>query len=201
MPKSLCGAERSEQPYLSTRAEQLTKLDNIPCFKISPLVRKGFSYVEVLLSAVIIAVLLVSAMQLFANLGRSRRSISSQDDAAVLALEMIEEIKQLYYHDPNNPGNFGPETGELGSTRMQFDDIDDYHNWSACPPEARDGQVDSRYQDYTRAVRVGLVAADDFTETTASDEGFKAVTITLLRDGEIVVDHTYVMAHVHDQEQ
>ena len=162
----------------------------------------GIAYTEVLLSSIILAVIIVSAMKLFANLGRSRQSVVGSDTVQYLALQMIEEIKQQRYNDLNVPLNFGAESGEdAGPGRNLFDDVDDYKDWSASPPQDRNGNELDPYADYTRSVEVSYVAANDFTQIVGSDEGFKRVVITVSRknfagDDEIQEQQVYVIADV-----
>jgi len=158
-------------------------------------IHRGFSYVEVLLTSVIISILLVSAVRLFGNIGRSRASAFGRDIAAHLAIEMIEEIRQQSYQDPQSPGAFGREAGETALMRSTFDDIDDYDGWSSSPPIDRTGQPYSNYDYLTRSVAVRYVQADDFTqETEDEDEGFKEVTITVSHAENILAQQIYVIA-------
>jgi len=156
----------------------------------------GFSYVEVLLCSVIISIILVSGLRLFGNLGRSRQVLLDQSSADFLALQMIEEIKQQFYKDPDGSSVFGRELDESAPDRSDFDDVDDYHNFSNCPPEQRNGDALTQYGVFTRAVSVRYVAADDFIQTAVSDEGFKEVTITVSRSGQILAQQIYVIADI-----
>lgn len=149
-----------------------------------------------LLSAVIIGGLLVAAVQLFSNLGRSQQSITDQTAADLLALEMIQEIKQWPYADPAGPNNLGPESDEISTGRFLFDDIDDYHNWSASPPQDRFGNHLDQYGDLTRSVEVFFVAADNFQETSSANEGFKKVVITVHRNDQILTSQKYIIPGV-----
>lgn len=117
----------------------------------------------------------------------------------MLAVEMIEEIKDRCYEDPVAPGeNLGPESDEILPTRINYDDIDDYNNWSACPPQDRFGQPYSQYPDITRSVAVNYVGADDFTLPAADDqnEGFKEVIITITNNNNnnTITQQRYVIA-------
>jgi len=180
----------------------LSRLNNAPKFGnlyLRGSSCRGFSYVEVLLSTVILSILMVSALRLFGNLGMSRYHTFRQDFAETLALEMIKEIKELPYQDPVNDAEFGHGVDEQGSDRSNYDDIDDYHNWSACPPQERDGTSLDQFANVTRSVAVRYVCADDFTQPAAGDEGFKEITITISQDNRILAQHKYVIAKVPDQ--
>ena len=156
----------------------------------------GFSYVEVLLSSVIISTILVSGLRLFGNLGRSQQVLLDQSSADFLALQMIEEIKQQFYEDPDGSSVFGREPTETSAGRNDFDDVDDYHNFSDYPPKRRNGVTLSKYVDFTRTVSVRYVTANDFTQPAAGDEGFKEVTITVSRSGHILAQQIYVLADI-----
>lgn len=156
----------------------------------------GFSYIEVLMASIIIAVLLVSAVNLFGNLGRSRQDALDQDSAAYLVREMIEEIMEQYYQDPTIAGVFGKEGDETGSGRSSFDDVDDYHNWSACPPQDRNAKPLAKYSRLTRSVTVRYVKSNSFTDTAAADEGFKEVTITIRRNNMVLMQRIYVIPNI-----
>ncbi|MCK4628114.1 MAG: hypothetical protein KAT56_03865 [Sedimentisphaerales bacterium] len=156
----------------------------------------GFSYVEVLLSSVIISIILVSGLRLFGNLGRSQQVLLDQSSADFLALQMVEEIKQQFYEDPDGSPVFGREPTESVVDRNDFDDVDDYHNFSDYPPKRRTGAALSKYVDFTRTVSVRYVTADDFTQTATGDEGFKEVSITVSRSGHILAQQIYVIADI-----
>ena len=161
--------------------------------------RAGFSYVEVLLAALIMSVLLVASVRLFGNLGRSRQAVNDGDTAAYLALEMIQAIKQLPYHDCDEGNDeFGPGTDEMTGSRAVFDDADDYHNWSANPPQDHNGNPYNNYRDLTRSVIVRYVAPNDFTITSSDNQGFEEFTITVSRDKKILAQQIYVIAQTDD---
>jgi len=155
--------------------------------------RPGLSYVEVLLAAMILSVLIAAAVQLFGNLARSQSTVTDQDGAEFLALEMTREITRCYYADPDVNRVIGVEADEIGPDRQLWDDLDDYHAWNNCPPVDR---WNTPYQDLahlTRSVEVQYVAANDFTNTVVDDQGFRAVTITVSRGPKIYAQHTYVI--------
>jgi len=156
----------------------------------------GFSYVEALAAAVIMAVLLTAGMRLSGNLARSQHATLDKDSANRLILLMIQEMKSQAYADPEQPGNFGRESGESAITRADLDDLDDYDNWQEQPPKDSSGQELTQYADFTRQVEVRYAAANDFTQTVTADEGFKAVNITIRSGEHIIVQSEYIFADV-----
>ncbi|MCP4708425.1 MAG: hypothetical protein GY869_07365, partial [Planctomycetes bacterium] len=141
--------------------------------------RPGLSYVEVLLASVILSVLIAAAVQLFGNLARSQSFATDQDGAKFLALEMTREITRRYYADPQMNRINGVEFNEIGPNRGLWDDIDDYHKWQSCPPVDRWNTPYKDLAHLTRSVDVQYVAANDFTQIVADDQGFRSVTITV----------------------
>jgi len=156
----------------------------------------GLSYVEVLLAAVILSVLIAAATQLFGNLARSQTIITDQDGAEFLALEMTREITRRYYADPDLNRVMGVEFDEIGPDRGLWDDLDDYHNWNCCPPVDRWNTPYKNLAHLTRSVDVQYVAANDFTQIVVDDQGFRAVTITVSDGAKILTQHTYVIPNI-----
>ena len=156
---------------------------------------RGLSYAEVAVSVIIVSVLLVAALRLFGDLGRARLNTLDRDAGATLALEMIQEIKQQYYNDPDGSPVFGPEADEVATTRNAFDDVDDYHNWTATPPQARDGTQVDNHQNMTRSVEVRRVAANDFAQSAVADQSFKEVVITVKSGDQEISQQVYVIAN------
>ena len=158
--------------------------------------RPGLSYVEVLLAAVILSVLIAAAVQLFGNLARSQSTVTDQDGAEFLALEMTREIARRYYADPDMNRVMGVEADEIGPDRGLWDDLDDYHKWSSCPPVDRWNTPYKNLAHLTRTVEVQYVAAHDFNQTVIDDQGFRAVTITVSDGSKILTQHTYVIPNI-----
>ncbi|MBN2211273.1 MAG: type II secretion system protein [Sedimentisphaerales bacterium] len=158
----------------------------------------GFSYVEVLFAAVLLAVLFTAGMTLYGNLGRAGQDTIDQDLAAELALEMIKEIKVHPYVDPQFPDD---GIGRLESPpRKNFDDVDDYDEWTATPPQNPEGEELSRYTGLTRTVTVEHVSPANFEQVLGddNDQGVKRVTITIKRGEREIARQIYILVDVPD---
>lgn len=153
---------------------------------------RGFSYIEILIAAVVLSVLTVSAFRLFGNLGESSRALIDTDGAMKLALDMVTEMKSLRYDDSVNGVGLGPEADEVTGTRSQYDDIDDYNGWADSPAQRKDG---TSYGSplLTRTVEVIYVASNDFNSQVGFDDGFKKVTITVSDHTQrVLAQHVYI---------
>ncbi|MFN3166847.1 MAG: hypothetical protein ACE37H_07265 [Phycisphaeraceae bacterium] len=82
----------------------------------------------------------------------------------------------------------GPDTGEGTATRADFDDIDDYRNWSSTPPVDRDGNTIPGAEGYKRTVAVVYRQLANTNVTSPTDEGVLLVKVTILRNGKKVAE-------------
>jgi len=80
---------------------------------------------------------------------------------------------------------FGRES-ESGVDRADWDDVDDYHLWSASPPQDRSGTPLPNLTDWQRDVVVEWVDPSNPSVTVGSDQGVKRITVTVRRNGQIV---------------
>ena len=81
---------------------------------------------------------------------------------------------------------FGTESGEGTSNRADFDDVDDYHDWSQSPPQRRDGTVIPDLNGWGRSVAVQWVNPTNLSQTLGSDQGAKRMTVTVTHNGRPV---------------
>ncbi|MDH3583129.1 MAG: hypothetical protein OER86_02825, partial [Phycisphaerae bacterium] len=69
------------------------------------------------------------------------------------------------------------------ATRVDFDDVDDYRNWSASPPQAQDGTAITHLAGWTRACTVQKVDPANLAAQgdVAADMGARQITVTVTR--------------------
>jgi len=94
----------------------------------------------------------------------------------------MSEILSQQYIDPGPNATFGPEPGETTSppSRVNFNDADDYNNWSESPPQNKDGTVIPNFTGWTRNVSVCWVSPGDLTTPVATaDTNVKRITVTV----------------------
>jgi hypothetical protein len=109
------------------------------------------------------------------------------------------EILQQYYSEPDDPALFGPEGPEASAAsgpRTLWDDVDDYKEWDASPPEEKDGTPIPDTKGWRRSVKVTHVAPDDLTGTLSDsdDRGMKRIVVRVSHNGQelasLVAIHT-----------
>jgi type II secretory pathway pseudopilin PulG len=138
----------------------------------------GFTLIENVMSMLIIGGMLVMVINTLGSSVRGKRIRQSQSRAPALAGQLMAEILQANYDDPDDETPiFGSEVSEIGTGRSNFDDVDDYHNWSSAPQD-KDGVLLTDLDGWTRSVLVRYVLPTDLTATSVTDEGVKCITVT-----------------------
>jgi type II secretory pathway pseudopilin PulG len=115
---------------------------------------RGFSIIEAVVSIAVVGLMLAVALSTLGASARMRTVQAKRQDALGLRQHLMGEILQAHFEDPDTPGLMGPEPDENRFTRADFDDVDDYHMWSASPPQGKDGTPLVGYDGWTRRVRV-----------------------------------------------
>lgn len=145
--------------------------------------RSGISLVEVAISTLLVGMMLIGALQCCAGLLMTRTEVSDRAIANHLAAQLLTEISNTDYLDPNDPPIFGPE--EAAINRSQFDDVDDFHGWSSAPPEDSSGTaLPGRTNDWHRAVMVQWVDLASPVNPTGTDSGLKRITVVVSKSGQ-----------------
>ena len=129
----------------------------------------GFTLVEAAVAMVIVAVMFVASLN---TVGVSR---ITQHKAVLVcrgrmfAESLLAEIQQQAYQEPGTTYVFGRETGELATSRVAYDDVDDYNGWSESPPVAKDGAALPNSTDWRRTVTVEWVNPLDPQQVSATE--------------------------------
>lgn len=153
--------------------------------------RAGLSLVEAVIAMVVVSGLFIAALT---AVGASRTGQQSLEDSVrgyALAQDLLSEILAQSYQEPDGTASMGLETGELStSSRSAFDDVDDYHNWSASPPRHRDGTQVEGFDGWTRSVEVVRVRLGNLNGSSSSETGIKRITVTVQHGPRIVAQLT-----------
>jgi type II secretory pathway pseudopilin PulG len=139
-----------------------------------PAGRHAFTLVEAVMGCVLVALVLVPTLQLIGDSSRSRATQTELSRASGLARELLGEILQARYLDPN-----GVTTGQ---TRANFDDVSDYNGLTESPPVQRSGTTITGFTGWRRATTVRLVSPSAPTTTSATDQGLKEIVVTVTSD-------------------
>ena len=160
---------------------------------------RGLTLIEVVASTMIVAMLAVATLNGLGAATRSADSIGNRAIAAGLADELLSEIVQQPYSDPNGSAVFGRESGESASPRSAFDDVDDYDAWTASPPQYRDGTTIPNRTGWRQRVVVTRVTPANPTVTSVTDQGAKRIRVKIEYKDQILVDQSAIRTDTDEQ--
>lgn len=156
--------------------------------------RRAFSLLEVVISLLLIAIVMVVALQTLTAATRGRTANGNRAQALLLAHELLQEILEQPYLEPDDDADFGPESGEdSDGSRAAFDDVDDYAGWSASPPQNRDGSVGPVSDQWQRSVAIQWVQPNSLCLSSPKDAGVKQVVVTVERNGAVLAELSAVV--------
>jgi hypothetical protein len=138
--------------------------------------------VEAVISLFIISVMLVASLRMVGASRLGQTWNADHERGLRLAQDLMAEICDQAYSDPNEPPVFGPEPSETAG-RPAYDDVDDYNGLSEAPPRDRSGNAIPGLSNWRRAVDVAFVSANDPTSTSVFETGVKRITVTVYRSG------------------
>jgi hypothetical protein len=137
-------------------------------------------------STVLVGVLLIAALR---SVGASvfTQSLSAQRTTGqMLADGLMAEILAKAYKDPAGAPQFGRESGESSASKANYNDVDDYQDWSESPPQLADGSTMPDLTGWQRSVAVDWVDPLDLSRTQWSDTGAKRITVTVRYNGVVI---------------
>ena len=147
----------------------------------------GFSLVEAVISIFIVGVTLVAAMNTVGAAQSSKRSNAQRERALLLAQDLMAEIINKAYEEPDDTPTFGRESGESGSQRDAWDDVDDYHGLSDSPPESPDGTAIPWADGYTREVACSWLDPNNLNQASGTESGVKGVRVVVKHGDRVLV--------------
>jgi hypothetical protein len=159
----------------------------------------GLSLIEVVASTFIVGVMAVAALNSLGAATSSSHSIGNRAVALGLADELLSEILQAPYEDPNQTPVFGRESGEASSPRSAFDDLDDYDGWNESPPKYRDGTTMPDRDDWRHRVYVHRVVPADPTQASGTDQGAKRIRVTVEYRGKVLAEQFAIRTNTDDE--
>ncbi len=155
--------------------------------------RRALTLIEVVISTMLIAGLMLAAMNAVGASVLERERTVDQARGQLLAEDLLDAISALPYSDPDLAIDLGIikiESDEGSPTQWgSFDDVDDFDGWSASPPTDGDGTALAGYsKSWTRSVEVKLVNADTLADlgVLSGGQGVKRITVTVTHDRKVV---------------
>ena len=139
--------------------------------------RTGFTLMEAVISTVIVAVMLATALNTVGASRLTQHKAVLVSRGRMFAESLLAEILPQSYQNPTEPHVFGLESGESGSTRGAYNDVDDYSGLSESPPVAKDGSALPNAANWSRSVTVAWVDPLNPTQVSGTETGAKRITV------------------------
>jgi len=156
----------------------------------------GFSQIEVAMSTLIVGLMVVTALNTAGAAMRSQVGNGDRGRGMVFGSALMAEILEQAFEDPNQTPVFGVESGEATSpvTRVNFDDVDDYHGWSSVPQD-KAGNVSVSGTGLTTVVTVALADPNALGSATPPSPSsvVKKVNVTVQQGASVVCTLTAVV--------
>lgn len=139
----------------------------------------GLTIVEVMVSSLLVGLVLVASLNTLGSVSITRRNAISLQVGPCLANDMMSEIMQKAYADPEIPNSpIGLDSSESAGLRGTFDDIDDYNGWSQLNPLREDGSALGYAAGWKREVSVEHVVVDTLASSSGST-GLKRIIVAV----------------------
>lgn len=154
-------------------------------------VGRGYTMVEVVVSSAVVALMLVAALQAAGAARLNLVQVSQHSRGMALAQDLMTEILQQAYADPDESPLWGREPAELLSlTRALFDDVDDYLAYMEGSLKYKNGTTMPDGKGWARRVEIAMLDPSDLSVvegvTPDVDTGLKRITVTVECNGILV---------------
>ena len=140
--------------------------------------RGGYSLIETALATIIVGVGVVALMQLFASCTKQNQLGANMTTALLLAQNVQEAMADLPFRDPRGTGFGREETGTGADAHKDFNDVDDFHDWTSAPGAPIDATRErlAGLAGYAQAVSVERINPNQLSSVLPGDD---AVRVTV----------------------
>lgn len=146
----------------------------------NPPSHRAFTLMEAVISTVIVAVMLVTALNVVGASKITQHKAALVSRGRMSAESLMSEILQQSYQEPGATYVFGRESGESDTSRTAYDDVDDYQGWTESPPVAKDGTALPNSANWRRTVTVAWVDPLNPKQVSGTETGAKRITVVAL---------------------
>lgn len=145
------------------------------------------------MSIAIVATIFAVAMNTVGASKTMMFRIGERAKADALAAQLMAEVLTQAYWSPVHHAGMGPNSTESAAgNRSLFDDVDDYHNWTATPPETKDGAPLTDFAGLTRTVTTPWVDPSDLSAEKNYETGVKRITVRVKRGDYVLAERVAI---------
>ena len=142
--------------------------------------RCGVTLLEVIISLILVSSIILVSMTASANLMRNKSVSMEAIRGHDLAFQILDEVTATAFEDADDDQIFGRETNETATNRTDFDDVDDYHNYSTSLPTHRDGTAIAGLTGWSFSIAVtpAITTASGILTMPSVPAPLRLVTVT-----------------------
>lgn len=156
-------------------------------------IRRGFNLVEVVVSSLLVGTLLIAALQAVGISVSTQSIMADESKAAWLADALLMEIHEQSYMEPGTSASaIGQDVGETNTSRVLYDDVDDYHNWNETQIQNKDGTIIPDLVNWRRSVSVSWVTST--LVTSGTETGVKRINVSVTYLGRTLATRSIIRA-------
>jgi hypothetical protein len=144
----------------------------------------GLTLVEAVMSCLVVSMLLIAALRASSAASLYQYKTADRARGRFLAGQLMTDIMSLSYEETSGTPAFGLETGEVSTSKVNYDDVDDFNGWTESPPQDRDGNAMSELTGWQRSVVVVWVNSANLSTVSATETGVKRVTVTVKKGNQ-----------------
>ena len=162
--------------------------------------RAGLTLIEAVAAITVLGIAIPPLLSLFTGIARAQANRSLESAAMVVADSLMEEIASKAFEDPDlSSGSFGAEE----ATRLEFDDVDDFHDLSLAPPTRLDGTPIPGLESLTATVTVAVIdgSSDPFPAGQSNGLGVAVTSASLIPSLEGFKEITVVVSWAEGDHQ
>ena len=151
--------------------------------------REGLSLIEVTVSSLLVGLIVVGSLDMLGASVRTQTVASDLVLGPILAEQLIAEIMAMPYDEPDGAGALGLDGAESDLTRKDFDDVDDYKNWTESTIQTKEGTPLLSATGWTREANVWWAnRGDGNVVIVISETGLKRFRVSVTSpDGVVTV--------------
>lgn len=159
-----------------------------------PKQRKGFSFVEILISIILVG-LSITALVVASNSFTQANATGADISTAEFLVEQIRELTMLLpvVDQTTGTATFGPEGGE--TSVLVYDDLDDFDDATFSPPIDAGRTALASLAGFSQHIRVENVSAADFGAVVGDHaSNFVRVTVSIALSGREITSASWIRA-------
>ena len=161
--------------------------------------RHGVTLLEVIISLILVSTIILVSITASANLMRNKSISMESVRGHELAFQILDEVTAARFEDADeDERTFGREDSETATNRTDFDDVDDYHNYSASPPAHRDGSPIAELAGWSFSVTVAPAESTTGGIVTTTDTAapLKRVIVTYVAPSGLTDSESMLVSKV-----